>query len=106
MRGLSDVRFKPIWGRPFFDATLRARLPADMSLIRLRAAVPCALLLALFAAAPARAQTAPPVPWGPAPVPVEPAPATTAVVVLDITTQTCSSQPNCLEFVPRVASLL
>jgi len=74
-----------------------------MSLTSLRAAVPCALLLALLAAAPALAQQ---VPLVPAPVAVTLDPAHTAVLVLDITTQTCSSQPNCLEFVPRVANLL
>jgi nicotinamidase-related amidase len=74
-----------------------------MSLTSLRAAAACALLLALIAAAPAFAQQVPSVP---APVPVTLDPAHTAVLVLDITTQTCSSQPNCLEFVPRVANLL
>jgi nicotinamidase-related amidase len=74
-----------------------------MSLTSLRAAVACALLLALLPAAPALAQQVPPVP---APVAVTLDPAHTAVLVLDITTQTCSSQPNCLEFVPRVANLL
>jgi Isochorismatase family len=33
-------------------------------------------------------------------------PATTAVLVLDITTQTCSPQPNCMKMLPRVSSLL
>ena len=46
------------------------------------------------------------VPSSPAPVAVSLDPATTAVLVLDVTTQTCSPQVNCLEFVPRVASLL
>jgi nicotinamidase-related amidase len=73
-----------------------------MRLTLLRA-TPCALLLALTAAAPALAQQVPPVP---APVPVTLDPSKTAVLVLDITSQTCSPQPNCLEFVPRVANLL
>jgi nicotinamidase-related amidase len=66
-------------------------------------AVPCAALLALTAAAPALAQEVPSVP---APVPVTLDHTNTAVLVLDITSQTCSPQPNCLEFVPRVANLL
>ena len=67
-----------------------------------------ALVLAMLglltvAVAPAAAQQIPP---APAPVAVSLDPATTALLVLDVTTQTCSPQPNCLEFVPRVASLL
>ena len=57
----------------------------------------------LSAVAPAAAQQIPP---APAAVAVSLDPATTALLVLDVTTQTCSPQPNCLEFVPRVASLL
>jgi nicotinamidase-related amidase len=60
------------------------------------------LLLALTGA-PAFAQQ---VPATPAPVAVSLDPATTALLVLDVTTQTCSPQPNCLEFVPRLGSLL
>lgn len=56
-----------------------------------------------FAAAPASAQQ---VPAQPAPVAVSLDPASTAVLVLDVTTQTCSPQPRCTEFVPRVVSLL
>ena len=59
--------------------------------------------LLLVGATPALAQQVPPVP---APVSVTLDHADTAVLVLDITTQTCSPQPNCLEFVPRVANLL
>jgi hypothetical protein len=67
-----------------------------------------ALVLATFglltvSAAPAAAQQIPP---APTPVAVSLDPGTTALLVLDVTTQTCSPQPNCLEFVPRVASLL
>ena len=40
------------------------------------------------------------------PVAVSLDPGTTALLVLDITTQTCSPQANCLEMLPRVASLL
>jgi len=54
-------------------------------------------------AVPASAQQ---VPAAPAPVAVTLDPGTTALLVLDVTTQTCSPQPNCMEFVPRVASLL
>jgi hypothetical protein len=54
-------------------------------------------------AAPVAAQQ---LPAAPAPVAVTLDPASTAVIVLDITTQTCSPQANCLEMVPRVASLL
>ena len=52
---------------------------------------------------PASAQQ---LPAAPAPVSVTLDPTTTALLVLDVTTQTCSPQANCLEFVPRVASLL
>jgi nicotinamidase-related amidase len=65
-------------------------------------AVISGLLIAL-AATPALAQQVPSVP---APVAVSLDHANTAVLVLDITTQTCSPQANCLEFVPRVANLL
>jgi nicotinamidase-related amidase len=64
--------------------------------------VTCSLIFAL-AGAPVFAQEIPP---APAPVAVSLDPANTAVLVLDITTQTCSPQARCLEFVPRVASLL
>jgi nicotinamidase-related amidase len=46
------------------------------------------------------------IPQAPAPVAVSLDPGNTALLVLDVVTQTCSPQPNCLEFVPRVASLL
>jgi nicotinamidase-related amidase len=55
------------------------------------------------AATPVAAQQ---VPAQPSPVPVTLDPATTALVVLDITTQTCTPQPNCMEMLPRVESLL
>jgi len=42
----------------------------------------------------------------PAPVAVTLDPSKTALLVLDITTQTCGNQPNCQEFLPRAASLL
>lgn len=54
-------------------------------------------------AASAAAQQLPP---SPAPVAVTLDPATTAVLVLDITAQTCSPQPSCQRMLPRVASLL
>jgi nicotinamidase-related amidase len=53
--------------------------------------------------APVAAQTVPP---APAPVAVSLDPGTTALLVLDMTTHTCSPQANCLEMLPRVASLL
>jgi isochorismate hydrolase len=46
------------------------------------------------------------VPAAPAPAAVTLDPATTALLVLDITTQTCSPQPNCMQMLPHVASLL
>jgi len=62
----------------------------------------CALAL-LSSALEAEAQQIPP---APAAIAVSLDPGTTALLVLDVVTQTCSSQPKCLEFVPRVASLL
>src|SRR5690242_19697131 len=52
-------------------------------------------------ASPALAQQ---IPASPSPVAVSLDPTNTAVLVLDITTQTCGSQPRCQEFLPRVAS--
>jgi nicotinamidase-related amidase len=63
--------------------------------------VACAALVVTVA--PAAAQQ---IPAAPAPVAVSLDPSATALLVLDVTTQTCSPQANCLEFVPRVASLL
>jgi nicotinamidase-related amidase len=63
----------------------------------------CAALLALVGVTPAAAQQ---VPATPNPVAVTLDPSTTAVLVLDMTTQVCGSQPRCTEFVPRVANLL
>jgi nicotinamidase-related amidase len=58
----------------------------------------------LYAAPPLLAQQVPSVPD---PVAVSVDPATTAVVVLDITQQTCASQPACLNgLVPNIASFL
>jgi isochorismate hydrolase len=65
------------------------------------AAMLCALALAV--ASPAFAQQVPPTP---APVAVSLDPSKTALLVEDITTQTCGSQPRCQEFLPRVSSLL
>jgi nicotinamidase-related amidase len=42
----------------------------------------------------------------PAPVPVTLNPATTALLAVDMTTQTCGPQPTCQAMLPRVASLL
>src|SRR6266849_6210772 len=50
--------------------------------------------------------TAQQLPAPPAPVAVSLDPATTALLVLDVTTQTCSPQPNCMAMVPRIAGLL
>ena len=68
-----------------------------------RAPILATFALLLGTIAPAAAQE---IPAAPAPVAVTLDPSTTALLVLDVTTQTCSPQPNCLEFVPRVASLL
>jgi nicotinamidase-related amidase len=65
-------------------------------------AIAAGVVLALSTVS-ASAQQLPP---APAPVPVSLDAATTAVLVLDITTQTCSPQPNCMKMLPRVSSLL
>jgi nicotinamidase-related amidase len=52
---------------------------------------------------PASAQQ---LPAPPSPAPVTLDPSTTALIVLDITTQTCTPQANCVEMVPRIAELL
>jgi len=63
-----------------------------------------ACVLAVVPGAPALAQQVPP---APDPVPVSLDPATTALVVLDITDQTCRPQPNCMGMMlPAIASLL
>ena len=62
--------------------------------------VACALALS---GTPALAQQ---IPAQPAPVAVGLDASTTALLVLDITTQTCGSQPRCQQFLPRVATLL
>jgi len=72
-------------------------------LLRKLLALIASIVLAVVAASPAAAQQVPPTP---PPVAVSLDPAATALLVLDVTTQTCTPQPNCLEFVPRVASLL
>jgi isochorismate hydrolase len=59
--------------------------------------------LVLVSVGTVQAQQIPP---APAPVAVSLDPATTALLVLDVTTQTCTPQPNCMEMVPRVASLI
>jgi nicotinamidase-related amidase len=64
--------------------------------------LPLAVAL-ILAAAPASAQT---VPEMPAPVAVTVAPATTALLVMDVITPICSTQPNCVAMVPRVAALI
>jgi len=46
------------------------------------------------------------VPPAPDPVPVRLDPATTALFVMDVTDVTCSPQPNCVEMLPRIASLI
>lgn len=52
------------------------------------------------------AVSGPQVPPVPHPVPVRLDPATTALFVMDITDVTCSPQPNCVEMLPRIASLI
>jgi nicotinamidase-related amidase len=69
----------------------------------LRSALCGAIFALALAASPALAQQVPAVP---APVAVSLDPSTTALLVEDITTQTCGSQPRCQQFLPRVASLL
>jgi nicotinamidase-related amidase len=70
----------------------------------------CSLAVGVFVGAlivgatPAAAQQVPPVPD---PVPVTLNPATTALVILDVTEQTCSPQPTCTQgMVPAIAGLL
>ena len=64
----------------------------------------CAAAFALaLMASPVLAQQVPAVP---AAVAVSLDPTTTALLVEDITTQTCGSQPRCQQFLPRVSSLL
>lgn len=68
-----------------------------------RTALCAAACAAALSVAPALAQQ---VPATPAPVAVTLDPSSTALLVLDITTQTCGNQPNCQEFLPRVSGLL
>jgi nicotinamidase-related amidase len=67
----------------------------------------CALatttVCSLIAASPVLAQQVPPTP---SPIAVSLDPSKTALLVLDITTQTCGNQPRCQEFLPRASSLL
>src|ERR1700712_5067221 len=72
------------------------------ALKKLCLAIVAGLVLAMGGAT-AFAQQLPP---APGPVPVTLDPGTTALVVLDITTQTCSPQASCMEMVPRIAALL
>jgi nicotinamidase-related amidase len=69
----------------------------------LRTSAFVALVCLAVSVSPALAQQIPP---APNPVSVTLDAATTALLVEDITTQTCGSQPRCQEFLPRVASLL
>ena len=78
------------------------RVGSVWSVRALVTAVTCGVVLALTGGL-ALAQQLPP---APAPVAVSVNPSTTAVLVLDITTQTCSPQPNCLRMLPRVSALL
>jgi len=73
---------------------------------RVARAAALALAVGLALAAfdmPASAQQIPP---APSPVHVTLDPSTTALVVLDVTTQTCSPQPGCIQMLPRIAALL
>jgi nicotinamidase-related amidase len=70
----------------------------------------CSLVVSVFVGAlivgatPAAAQQVPP---APDPVPATLNPATTALVILDVTEQTCSPQPTCTQgMVPAIAGLL
>jgi nicotinamidase-related amidase len=58
---------------------------------------------AALSIAPARAQQVPPMP---APIAVTVSPATTALVVMDLISPLCTSQPNCVAMIPHVASLI
>jgi nicotinamidase-related amidase len=69
--------------------------------MRLSFAIACLLFAVL--AAPTAAQQ---LPAAPAPVPVSLDAATTALIVLDVTTQTCTPQPNCMAMLPRIVDLL
>ncbi len=69
----------------------------------LRTAGASLLLAGLMAVQPALAQPLPP---SPSPVAVSLDPSSTAVLVLDITTQTCGGQARCTAMLPRVANLL
>lgn len=75
-----------------------------------RARPVAALLLATSAVAALATSTgaalAQQVPTSPAPVAVTLDPSKTAIVILDVTTQTCSPQPTCVAMVPNIASLL
>jgi hypothetical protein len=65
-------------------------------------ALTAGLALVVFGT-PVAAQQLPP---APSPVHVTLDPSNTALVVLDVTSQTCAPQPNCIEMVPRIAALL
>jgi nicotinamidase-related amidase len=69
--------------------------------MRLSFAIACLLFAVL--AVPTAAQQ---LPAAPAPVPVSLDAATTALIVLDVTTQTCTPQPNCMAMLPRIVDLL
>src|SRR5436305_8430113 len=56
-----------------------------------------------MAQAPSSSREVPPTPD---PVAVSLDPATTALCVMDITDVTCSPQPNCVEMLPRISSLI
>lgn len=74
--------------------------PLSARLLPLMSSVCLALAVTVV---PVAAQQLPPTP---SPVAVTLNPSTTALLVLDITTQTCTPQPNCIEMLPRVSSLL
>src|SRR5450631_861350 len=76
---------------------------AVTQIVRSRCLALTAALTLVTLAAPASAQQLPP---APSPVHVTLDPGTTALVVLDVTTQTCSPQPSCIEMLPRIAALL
>jgi nicotinamidase-related amidase len=61
------------------------------------------LLALVVTTVPVAAQQLPP---APAAVPVSLDPATTALLVLDVTTQTCTPQPNCMAMLPRIVGLI
>jgi hypothetical protein len=88
---------------PAGDHFLTPCRPRSLLTAMFRTAMCAAACAVALSVAPALAQQ---VPATPAPVAVTLDPSTTALLVLDITTQACGNQPRCQEFLPRVSGLL